>query len=333
MNKLEYRSNIIEYNNLLNFSDCEILIQKNQKKIINKGGTSNIYKIDSPKCGSIILKYINDKFVNQLLNEIFYLNLIKKIIYDNVCPNFIIIYSHTPTYIIMEYADGDLSQILYKINDLKLLLNIYFQIIVGILVMQKILSINHNDLYLKNIFYKKINQNIKYFKYNINNETFYLPNLGYLIMIADFGMSTKLSEKDILSNSNKDYDNIFLSTLIDDICWTFRKTQYKLIQKLLTGLHNSKLYAYYKEIKDIKPQNNWFSSSIIWKLLYYAIDIGLIVQIKKILEQNNYLNISIIFDLIEHKDIGLCKILDRFFSLYKSNINISSTITFTINYE
>ena len=154
-------------------------------------------------------------------------------------------------------------------------------------------------------------------------------------MIADFGMSTILSEKDILTNSNKDYDNIFLSTLIGDICWTFRKTQYKLIQKLLTGLHNSKLYAYYKEIKDIKPQNNWFSSSIVWKLLYYAIDIGLIVQIKKILEENNYLNISIIFDLIEHKDIGLCKILDKFFSSYKTYkaSKSNTTLTFTINYE
>jgi hypothetical protein len=343
MNELEYRSNIIEYNNLLNYKECQILINKNQKKIINKGGTADIFKIDSYKCGSIILKIINKNHSNNILiNEIKYLEMIKKIIYDDICPNFILMYSHTSHTIIMEYADGDLSTIIYNIKDNELIKNIYFQIIVGILVMQKVLFINHIDLHLKNIFYKKINQNIKYFEYKINNKSFYLPNLGFLIMIADFGISEKLSNEEIISDTNNDYYDFFSLILIQNIYTTFyiQRQQPEIINEILRELYKSDSDIYIKFIEYV-PRTTLITYRlnllILVKLLLYVIENGLIHKIKYILEKNKYNTklpyISIIFDLLKNKNVSLYKILETHFSSYLTLQDTSIvTKTFLINF-
>jgi hypothetical protein len=346
MNKLEYRTNIIEYHNLLNYEECKILINKNQKKIINKGATADIYKIDSPKCGSIILKNINNTHSKKLIsNEVIYLEMIKKIIMNDVCPNFILMYNYTTTNIIMEYADGDLSSIIGKIDDSETIKNIYFQIILGILIMQKVLFINHTDLHLKNIFYKKIHQKIKYFEYKINNKSFYLPNLGYLIMIADFGRSKKLSSEEIKSDNNKDYNDFISLILIENIYATFYMKQPELINKILIELAKSDVNIYKKFI-DYKPETTLITYRlnllILVKILLYVIDNGLFEKIRYILQEYKYnFNlpyIAIIIDLIKIKNISLITILNTYFASYIEVPNIEQNYidfikTFTIKID
>jgi len=143
----------------------------------------------------------------------------------------------------MEYADGNLNK-LYKDEDIffnkKIIKNIIFQILMGILVMQKILFMVHNDLYIKNIFYKKISKsNIKYFEYNINGEKFYLENIGFLIMIADFGNSQSL----LIPESDNRYTYSKIKNMI--------KNNYDLVllNKILFSYEYKKIIRYIFSLK------------------------------------------------------------------------------------
>mgnify|MGYP006083633961 CR=1 FL=1 len=63
-----------------------------------------------------------------------------------------------------------------------------FQIISGIYAVHKICGICHFDLHGGNILISKIESN-GYWLYNINNENYYIANMGYILKIWDFGRS------------------------------------------------------------------------------------------------------------------------------------------------
>ncbi len=266
---LDYRKNIDNTKNLHNINKCEELLNKidNIEKI-GEGKEGIIYYVTSPQCGSVVMK-INKEEKNKIYkNEKKFITLIQKIILDDICPNFIYTYIINKKYILMEYADGDLSK-LYKDEDIffnkKIIKNIIFQILIGILVMQKILFMVHNDLYIKNIFYKKISKsNIKYFEYNINGKKFYLENIGFLIMIADFGNSQSLlipesnnrctysSIKNMIKNN---YDFVLLNKIL--FSYEYKKiirSIFSLKTDIYIIINNN--YLYYKNIDISKLSEN-----------------------------------------------------------------------------
>jgi hypothetical protein len=214
-----YRNNIDINKNLINYTECKKLIEQQDMKYIGEGGQANVFKIESEKCGSVVLKLFKEMngkelIINEkLLKEYEIMSLIKILIEYNYCPNFISIidFNFDLKYIIMEYADGDCVELFKNNTDYNILSSFMCQILIGLLCFHKKIEMWHNDFKLKNILYKKIDKNV-ILHYKINEENYYIPTHGYLIMIADFGHCLKNTyiNKDSTTKHNDflDYDRL-----------------------------------------------------------------------------------------------------------------------------
>jgi serine/threonine protein kinase len=242
-----YRLNIVDNNNLINYTECKKLIEKQDISNIGKGGQADIFKVVSDKCGSIVLKLFRKNlskslnscdFINLMINEYNCMCKVKLLIDYRYCANFISILDFNPKekYIIMEYADGDSTDIIKYDFSNEILYSFMCQVLIGLLCFQKILNYLHNDLKLENILYKKINKQI-ILRYVINNQEYYIPTYGYLFMIADYGLSLDKSNYDVNRDKNKnDFIDIErLKNSFDFILTKMNKqsNDIKKIQKIL----------------------------------------------------------------------------------------------------
>jgi len=139
--------------------------------------------------------------------------------------------NNTYSLIAMEKLDGDVANLLFfnKNIDDTIKNIIKAQMYIALLTFHLYLKSIHNDVQYKNFFYKKINNSDNgYFYYNFifNNgeiKDVYIKNIGYLIVLADYGFSKKIYfsedtehiEKQILTRQKKsktyleDYSMIF----------------------------------------------------------------------------------------------------------------------------
>ena len=86
-----------------------------------------------------------------------------------------------------EYANGgDFKHFLRRNRSTNVWLSAYFQIFAGLYTLQKYFDITHHDLHWGNILVRKI-QKGGYWKYVIDDKTYYVPNKGYQFLIWDFG--------------------------------------------------------------------------------------------------------------------------------------------------
>ena len=78
---------------------------------------------------------------------------------------------------------------------------VYFVILHSLSLAQQVCKLKHHDLHDKNVFIKKITSEMEWrgqkladathFKYTVGpDHSFYLPNLGYIAQLADFGLSS-----------------------------------------------------------------------------------------------------------------------------------------------
>lgn len=91
---------------------------------------------------------------------------------------------------IMEPADGDLY--ILRTQSFEQYESILYQMLLGVTAMHKKYGIYHRDIKLRNVLYKSIPPG-GYFKYIVDDYTFYVKNNGILIFISDFGVSHVLS--------------------------------------------------------------------------------------------------------------------------------------------
>lgn len=93
--------------------------------------------------------------------------------------------------IVTEFAEyGDLGTYLRKNKVSSLVIeNIMFQICTALYSLHKNFSLVHNDLHLGNILVHKTNGK-GCWKYIINNKEYICPNIGLLITLWDFGLSS-----------------------------------------------------------------------------------------------------------------------------------------------
>ncbi len=92
--------------------------------------------------------------------------------------------------VINEYAEGDLKSYLQKSHlwSLSLVNNCVFQIAAGLYAMEKYFrGMTHNDLHYGNVLVHEIARG-GYWEYKIDGKRYYLPNLGYVFVLWDFGM-------------------------------------------------------------------------------------------------------------------------------------------------
>jgi hypothetical protein len=142
---------------------------------------------------------------------------LNKLLVDFKCPHFPFLYGyiecnkqidfisqhftfHKSYLIINELANGTFSQLildLFTIDkttsiDLNhIIKNALIQIYLSMIFFNKYSGFNHNDTHFNNFLYHKIKKG-GHFHYNFFGKDYYLENIGYLWIINDFGMVSKL---------------------------------------------------------------------------------------------------------------------------------------------
>ena len=151
--------------------------------------------------------------------------LINSLLTENICPNFIFMYhwylcnkcSHLQVkkegvkvllepqeciIYILEKVDEDFSRMALQDSKKwshskkeKIYQVAIFQTLMALATLQKYYAIDHNDAGFRNIFFKKINRfdnRVTYWTYIFNNNTYHVPNPGYMFFLADYGLSQSL---------------------------------------------------------------------------------------------------------------------------------------------
>lgn len=80
---------------------------------------------------------------------------------------------------------------------------LYVQLMFALIAMEYSYQIQHNDLHDDNMFFEEITSNTKYngqylskakyLSYHLFGKQYYLPNMGYVLKMGDFGLSVKYS--------------------------------------------------------------------------------------------------------------------------------------------
>jgi len=172
-------------------------------EIKNKDIDNLKYKFDNNKIfndENILIQKMSDK--KKFDKILFYNKITNKLVKKNICPNFVMMYSYNnlELSISMESVDRTLEHFLKNNFDDKIFISGLFQIIYSIMILQKKIKTLHTNLVIKNIFYKKINSEIKYFKYLIDDTEYLVPTYGYLFMIGNFDKAQTLMNEKIFSN-------------------------------------------------------------------------------------------------------------------------------------
>ena len=193
-----------------------------KQKLLGQGGQGKVYSyckarksINAQNCMAVKKiyiesqqsKYIIDPFSKRALLhstfiELASMKLINEIILAKVCPNFILNYtwqSKSRTgicddlypnviYFFNEYISNSqtFTEWIKENHTQDELYNAYFQIIYSIYTLQLRLNMTHLDLHSDNIIVQKVKPG-GYWEYTIHNDTYYVPNMGYIFYINDFG--------------------------------------------------------------------------------------------------------------------------------------------------
>ena len=349
---LNYRFN----NKIIDINECNKLINNNYKNLIGRGGQGSVFKLSSNKCGLAVVKIFHKTTANkEIERETYFLKKVKNIIEKDICPNFIyLLNTNKDNKLIMEYANGDLISFL-KITEHsdEIFENMIFQILIAILVMQKKIQMFHNDLKPKNIFYLSIdNSKYKYFKYIINDQVFYLPNIGYLFVIGDFGHSEILEKNNFNTMSNDDikfaidynYDFEYISSfynriIIDNIIKLFNDYEDFLNKNNLTTDSNLREYIDNKindlEIHFKKYSDKLKKSMLLRAVIYYCLENNLFDWRKY---KENFIeflpseNINILLKNVFLSKEPIESLLNKYFDKFKSiSINDQVLIQNNVN--
>lgn len=92
--------------------------------------------------------------------------------------------------VVNEFAEGDLHHYLKQPRrwSLPLIHNCVFQIAAGLYSMEKYFrGMTHNDLHYGNVLVHEVKPG-GYWEYKIDGKRYYVPNLGYVFVLWDFGM-------------------------------------------------------------------------------------------------------------------------------------------------
>lgn len=121
-----------------------------------------------------------------------------------------------------EMGDGDMKTYLTKkinIWNPKLVTNCVFQMATALYTFEKYLNMTHNDLHWGNVLVHEIKPG-GYWKYTINKIDYYVPNMGFLFVLWDFGMvDIPRKIKGPHTKGPRDYNDLqnICSIMLDDL--------------------------------------------------------------------------------------------------------------------
>ena len=180
---------------------------------------SHFYK----KLGTFAIK-ISSFALENFRKEIEILKKLTNEVLTFKCPHFPIIYgsincnfnkeNKNEIMVLNELANGDFYSF-YKLYSDKndLILNAIVQIILSLLFFYQRTKLFHKDTHGGNFLYHKIKPG-GYFYYRLYGKDYYLKNLGFLWVCWDFGLATKITNK---NKNNVHYDILRILGIIDNI--------------------------------------------------------------------------------------------------------------------
>ena len=176
-----------------------------------------------------------------------------KIIMNRISPNFIISSSHPldNEFIIMELLKDNFEFLIKKeqFND-DVWKGFYFQLFYSTHILFELEGIIHNDVIMKNVFYRNIKDSYFYFVLIDNNNAdkeviFKIPTGNKLIMIGDYGKSDGYK----LHKGSHTKNLIYYGITNRDMIRFFSSMDHKLIIQIVKNMS-------LKEIKEISYKNN-----------------------------------------------------------------------------
>jgi hypothetical protein len=203
-------------NNLINFMNQLSKPFSFDKQYLTKGVEGKIYlaKFKNSKIQLFIIKqlYLTDTnqilkltseqlykffltpnaFTNSLLTEPLVQTLTNQLILQNICPHYVMNYywdKNKDLLLFNEFVNHNTFHHWAKqTHSFQEWNNAIFQIIIGLLSIKRYYNMLHTDLHTGNILVQTVKPG-GYWIYTIDKYKYYLPNLGFVFLINDFGFS------------------------------------------------------------------------------------------------------------------------------------------------
>lgn len=222
--------------------------------------------------------YTTRNFNYPSLVEIVANTLTNQLVLQNICPHYILNYNwnydNNKLVLYNEYATfGDFYKWAKMEHSEEMWINALFQITVGLYAMKKYYNMHHTDFHTGNILVHKINPG-GYWVYTINRKKYYLPNLGYIFLLSDFGFAWVPKKlivdwhyKDKLSHltrvGSEFYDLLIFIESIRDInlppaFFTILENMFQTSETYMyTKKHYQSEYEYYTDKNDRQKINHF----------------------------------------------------------------------------
>lgn len=243
----------------------------NLKKIKHdKGITRSEINVTPDKIYTLF--YSNKSFNKPSLTEIISATLTNQLVFQNICPNFVINYywdySNNIVNLYNEYINlSDFHTWSKQKHSNEIWFNALFQIMYALTALKRHFNMLHTDLHMGNVLVQKIKPG-GYWIYKLDGVDYYVPNLGYIFLISDFGFAWIPKQliipwyyKDRLKYITKNGLNFYdLSIFIDSIKQSKGIPKYFLSE--LNKLFNPKELLVYPTIyyKDKYNKYKWRKS-------------------------------------------------------------------------
>ena len=243
------------------FENCSINI--NTKNLVGSGLTGNVYTLGKNTVIKRSKLYLGDFIPEAIISM-----LLTKEVNDGNTIHFPKTYDinicQDVSYIKLERF------IEFKLHSFKNILhNLFAQVCFALYFAQKKYKFRHNDFHYGNVMLKKTNLDIKYFNYKVEDQWYKIPNLGYAIVIIDFGQSgiiykhKKINYDDyLLYDITTFFETVNTSDYIEYIPEIFEDIINRQVkEKLVKEYFKQGLYSEYKVNKKWPFKNEYFSIS------------------------------------------------------------------------
>jgi len=200
----------------------------------------------------------------------------------------------TYDYTFMEKIDGTIYDLKSKVKNLNadIIESVLVQSLFAISFMNRKFMIQHNDLHLRNLGYKRIGKkskllNYDYFSYIVDKKRISFSNVGFLVKVFDFGLASKFSSPMIANSGIVDGKITDIIPMWGDDSYdllTFMYAMYVhyrnisnlvtcLFAKLLTSSFINK-FEFTRESVDAKAQDADYIVKILLPLFFKPQQIG-----------------------------------------------------------
>lgn len=210
---------------------------------------------------------------NSIFTELIATTLTNQLVYQNICPNFTLNYfwdynNCKELSIYNEWINGgDFHSWAQNTHSDSVWFNILFQVMIGLITIKRYFNMIHADFHTGNILVQKIKPG-GYWIYEVDNKKYYLPNLGFQILLHDFGFAwipnklyIKWYYEDYLKELNKHARHFFdisqfVNSLLNDyeLPKFFKKQLKTFFPKKDINFNYSKKY-YIDELKLLKKDD------------------------------------------------------------------------------